>query len=104
MREEKMAEITRSGSCARVCLQTDVEYEGADRLRHILENLIVEGCVTIVIDFGACRFLDSSGLGTLVTLHKRLKTMGGDLSLTNVPDDIQDLLVITRVNKYISIV
>lgn len=53
---------------------------------------------TLVLDFNPIRFVTSTALGKLVSLHKKVRTQGGRLVLTNVCEAIQEVLAITRLD------
>ena len=43
-------------------------------------------------------YIDSSGLGALVSLGKRLREIGGDLRLAGLNDDLRTLFELTRLD------
>ncbi|MCC6243775.1 MAG: STAS domain-containing protein, partial [Gemmatimonadaceae bacterium] len=53
----------------------------------------------VVVDFSASAYIDSSGLGALVSLGKRLREQGGDLRLTGLNDDLRTLFELTRLDS-----
>jgi anti-sigma B factor antagonist len=50
----------------------------------------------LVIDMGLVDFVDSSGLGALISTLKVLRAEGGDLKLANVGEKVRSVLEITR--------
>lgn len=63
----------------------------------ILDQL-EQGARTVVVDFSRSPYIDSSGLGALVSLGKRLREAGGDLRLTGLNDDLRTLFELTRLD------
>ena len=55
----------------------------------------------LVIDFGAVTFLDSTGLGALVTSMKRAQELGGDLRLAQVPHSVRMMIELTSLQSYL---
>ncbi len=49
-------------------------------------------------------FIDSSGVGMLITCHQDLKAAGGQLVLLNLSDDIYDLFEMTSIDRLFEIV
>lgn len=49
-----------------------------------------------VIDLKDLKFINSSGLGMLLTLLTKARKSGGDVVLANVPEQVNNLLVITK--------
>jgi len=57
----------------------EVDVSTAPQLRQHLVELATSGAVTAVVDLEGVDFLDSTGLGVLVSGLKRFRTIGGDL-------------------------
>ena len=56
-----------------------------------------EGVKTnVVVDLSKMKFMNSSGLGMLISAMTTMRNAGGDLRLAKVADRIQSLLVITK--------
>lgn len=66
------------------------------KLRDTLHELKEQGKRNVVADLGKVKFMNSSGLGMLISALTTMRNAGGDLRLANVADRIQSLLVITR--------
>ena len=59
---------------------------------------VERGARQIVIDFSETGYIDSSGLGALVSLSKRLREAGGALRLAALNDDLRTLFELTRLD------
>lgn len=66
------------------------------KLHESLHDLKEAGKKNVVVDLGKVKFMNSSGLGMLISGMTTMRNAGGDLRLANVADRIQSLLVITR--------
>lgn len=62
------------------------------------------GITAVHIDLGMTRFIDSSGLGALVTLQRTLTARGGKLRLANPQSAVLRLLELTQMQRVIEIV
>lgn len=87
-----------------------VTYEGesldayaATELRTRIASRIEEGWRYVVLDLSSVRFLDSTGLGVLVHLHKRA-ARGGRFVLCGVGEMVLDVLRLTRMDRALSVV
>lgn len=60
---------------------------------------VEEGARTVVIDFTRSGYIDSSGLGALVSLSKRVREAGGDVRLVGLNDDLRTLFELTRLDQ-----
>jgi anti-sigma B factor antagonist len=61
-----------------------------------VHNLIAKGINRVVIDMVEVKWMNSSGLGTLMASLTSLRNAGGDLKLANVSKKIESLLLITK--------
>ena len=66
------------------------------KLHDTLHDLKEEGKKNVVVDLSKTKFMNSSGLGLLISGMTTMRNAGGDLRLANVADRIQSLLVITK--------
>jgi len=62
-----------------------------------------KGAKRLVIDLGQVRFLDSSGLGVLVSCLRQFTASGGDIKICGLRPEIQSLFALTRLNKVFDI-
>jgi anti-sigma B factor antagonist len=65
-------------------------------LREKLKNLISEGRKRIVLNMNHIEYIDSSGLGTLVSAHLNAKNHGASLKLSNLGRKFQEVLELTK--------
>lgn len=66
------------------------------KLHDTLHELQEAGKTNVVVDLSKVKFMNSSGLGMLISAMTTMRNAGGDLRLANVADRIQSLLVITK--------
>ncbi len=81
-----------------------VDFEVAAQFRAALLQLVDQGHRSLVIDLSDVIFIDSSGLGALISALKALKTRdrGGDIRLANVQQPVVALLEIIRLQRVFS--
>ena len=70
--------------------------EGGVTLREEVRKLLAAGSKKIVLNLGEVNYIDSSGLGELVSAYTAVKNAGGELKLINLTSKVRDLLVITK--------
>jgi anti-sigma B factor antagonist len=70
--------------------------EGSVQLREAVRRLLEQGNKNLLIDLGAVDYVDSSGIGELVSCYTTTKNQGGQLKLLNLTKKIKDLLSITK--------
>lgn len=66
------------------------------KLHETLHELKEQGKKHVVVDLSRTKFMNSSGLGMLISGLTTMRNGGGDLRLANVADRIQSLLVVTK--------
>jgi anti-sigma B factor antagonist len=64
------------------------------RVMEELEN----GSRKFLIDFSNTGYIDSSGLGVLVSLSKKIREQGGELRLANLNEDLRTLFELTKLD------
>jgi len=62
-----------------------------------------ENIPKLVISFSNVDHLSSAALGTLITIHNRMKAKKGQLRLANIDPQIYEVFVITKLNKLFDI-
>lgn len=70
-----------------------------DALRDKVGSLLQQGRKQIVVNLGDVPYMDSSGLGTLVSSFATAQRQGGTLKLLNLTRRLHDLLVITKLSN-----
>jgi len=72
--------------------------EGSVTLRSAIKRLIEEGKKKILLNLGRVSYVDSSGIGELVSSFTTINREGGQLKLLNLSQKIQDLMTITKLH------
>ncbi len=70
--------------------------EGSVQLRDAVKELLAKGQKNILLNLGDVNYIDSSGIGELVSAFTTVRNQGGDLKLLNLTKKVHDLLQITK--------
>ena len=70
--------------------------EGSVVLRDTIRNSIGQGTKKILLNLGDVTYIDSSGIGELVSAYTSVRNQGGELKLLNLTKKVHDLLQITK--------
>ena len=70
--------------------------EGSVVLRDTVRDLIGKGEKKILLNLGEVTYIDSSGIGELVSAFTTVRNQGGELKLLNLTKKVHDLLQITK--------
>ena len=69
----------------------------------MVADLLDEGAGTLTLDLSDVGFVDSSGLGVLVALHRHAEARGARFVVRSVPPAVQRLFEITRLGDLLTI-
>jgi len=70
--------------------------EGCSQLRELIRDLLSKGQKKILLNLGEVTYIDSSGIGELVSGFTAVSNQGGSLKLLNLTKKVHDLLQITK--------
>ena len=70
--------------------------EGSVALRMAIRRLLEESKKRILLNLAGVNYIDSSGIGELVSSYTAINKEGGQLKLLNLTQKLQDLLTITK--------
>ena len=70
--------------------------EGTTALRDTVKQLANKGRKKILLNLGEINYIDSSGIGELISAFTSVRKQGGDLMLLHLTKKVQDLLQITK--------
>jgi anti-sigma B factor antagonist len=70
--------------------------EGSVTIRDAVRDVLAKGSKNILLNLGDVDYIDSSGIGELVSAYTSVKNSGGELKLLNLTKKVHDLLQITK--------
>ncbi len=76
----------------------------AAQVRDEIKSRMGADCLALEMDLASVTFLDSSGLGTLISLHKALRTRGGEFRIVNAAPNVLQILELTRLHRVFQII
>lgn len=79
------------------CVGKTTVNEGTTKLRKKIRELIAEGKLNVLLNFEDMHYIDSTGIGELVSSFTAIKKEGGNLKLLSLRQKIEDLLAITSI-------
>ena len=90
---------TRPDGVAVLRLDGRLDMSSADTLRRRVGSLVEEGHPRIAVDLAGVGFLDSSGLGALISGLKTTRQAGGDLRIAAPNDQAKLVLSLTGLER-----
>lgn len=92
-------EVLKENEVTILQIRGSLDVSHQSNLKDQLYQVVDNGGNDIVFDFQAVNFIDSSCLGVLVALTKKLRGKNGDIKLTNLSEDVKSIFQITRLDK-----
>ena len=80
-----------------------LDNEQTNRLISEVENTLSDKINKIVLDIEIIEYINSNGLNCFIQLLTKARNMGGDAVIVNVPEKIQNLLLISKLNTVFTI-
>ena len=68
-------------------------------LKQLVGDAIEAGDRKFLFDFGPTAYIDSSGLGALVSINKKVREAGGELRLAGLNEDLRSLFELTKLDS-----
>jgi anti-sigma B factor antagonist len=91
IRERQASDVTVLDMDGRITIG-----EGSVALRSAVRRLLEEGKKNILLNLAGVGYIDSSGIGELVSSYTAINKEQGQLKLLNLTQKLQDLLAITK--------
>jgi len=86
-------------NCAIVSFSGRLDAGNVPEFKGKLKSLAAERAACLLIDLAAVNFIDSSGLGGLISVFKTVRDHGGALALLNVNGSIRAALELTCLDR-----
>jgi anti-anti-sigma factor len=80
-----------------------LDISNAKEFKNLITSVIEEGEKNLVLDLSQVEFMDSTALGVIASLFKKLKEVNGELELCSLSPLVNELFDITRLNTIIKI-
>jgi anti-sigma B factor antagonist len=90
--------VRKDGDTCVVAVEGQLIVGNRQELKQRVLDELERGERKFLVDFGATGYIDSSGLGVLVSLSKRIRELNGDLRLSNLNDDLKTLFELTKLD------
>jgi anti-sigma B factor antagonist len=95
--------VEEAGGWSIVRVHGDVDVASAPVLREHLVRAVADGHVHVILDLDDVHFIDSTGIGVVIGLLKRTRSLGGDLRLVSTREMLARVFEITRLDRALPI-
>jgi anti-sigma B factor antagonist len=80
-----------------------IDAHNSGELKAYLLQMIEEGEIHIIVQLAHVRFIDSSGLGALLSGNKHIIAKSGKFALTHIQPQVLSMFELTRLNRVFEI-
>ncbi len=87
------------GDVTVIVIDTDLDAIKSQKAKQFLDATIREGNLKLVADLSSMVFIDSSGLGALVSALKTVRPSGGDVRVCGAGPEVVTIFELTRLTK-----
>ena len=91
-------QVSQSGGVTLVEVEGQLIVGNRQELKQKVLEHLEGGERKFVIDFSNTGYIDSSGLGVLVSLSKKIREQGGELRLSSLNEDLRTLFELTKLD------
>jgi anti-sigma B factor antagonist len=84
-------------------MEERLDAHNSDQLKSEMNRLFETGVKDIIVDLKDVRFIDSSGLGVLVSGYKNSSTRQGTLKLSGLQTQVKSMFELTRLHRVFDI-
>jgi anti-sigma B factor antagonist len=91
-------EVTEKGGVTIIDVEGQLIVGNRQELKQKVLERLDTGERKFLIDFSNTGYIDSSGLGVLVSLSKKIREQGGELRLANLNEDLKTLFELTKLD------
>ena len=95
--------LRKNGDVVVVDVEGQLIVGNRQELKQKVLDELEKGERKFLIDFAQTGYIDSSGLGVLVSLSKKIREHGGELRLADLNDDLQTLFELTKLDTLFQI-
>ncbi len=95
--------IEKQGDIVVVDVEGQLIVGNRQELKQKILDELEKGERKFLVDFTQTGYIDSSGLGVLVSLSKKIREQGGELRLANLNDDLKTLFELTKLDTLFQI-
>ncbi len=96
--------LEKTNGCSVLFVQEErIDAHNSGELKETILHLIEQGEINIIVQLERVRFIDSSGLGALLSGHKNAAAKSGKLIIANMQQQVLSMFELTRLDRVFEI-
>ena len=96
-------DIVKKGEVAVIKIEGSLDADTIGQFRQKSESFFSRGTTKFIVDLSQLAFVDSMGLGLLISLLRRAREKKGDVKIFGLKGEVNDIFEITRLGKLFEI-
>jgi anti-sigma B factor antagonist len=84
-------------------IEGSLDAVSTPELRPTIDALVAEKRTRVTVNLAALRLIDSSGVGAIVSLYKRLRAQGGDVTVVGLKDQPLAIFRLLRLDRVFNV-
>ena len=92
-------EVTQAGNIKVLHCGGSLDADSVAGFKKLAYDLVNDGSTRFVIDCTNLSFIDSMGLGVLISLLRRVRQREGDVKVASLTDEVKTIFEITRLHR-----
>jgi anti-sigma B factor antagonist len=92
-----------AGDVTVVTVEGQLIVANRQELKQVIQDALDAGARKFVLDFSPTAYIDSSGLGALVSINRKVRELGGELRLAGLNEDLRSLFELTKLDTLFAI-
>jgi anti-sigma B factor antagonist len=96
-------QMREEGSVAVLALSGRLDLASGSTLKEYVKRLAEKNITSVHLNLGEVEFINSSGLGALVSIMKEIRLLKGRLTLSNLASYVQEIFEITQLSHIFEI-
>ncbi|HHV71846.1 MAG TPA: STAS domain-containing protein [Clostridia bacterium] len=99
----EITEKRRENGLLSIFLEGEITYVNSNGVKNQIRSLMDEEIKMLVLDLGGVPFMDSAGIGVIVSLLKEMHVRGGKIALAGIQPNVGKVFWITKLDKVLPI-
>lgn len=87
----------------KISLIGEIDLFRSQMIKDMINKNIADGITNIIIDLEDVRYIDSTGIGSLIYCRSTIKQKGGKLILLNIKDSVERVFRLTKLDSLFTI-
>lgn len=92
-------DVKQQGDIQVMCCGGSLDADTVTAFKKVAYDLVSSGATRFIIDCTDLTFIDSMGLGVLISLLRRVRSRDGDVKMAALSDEVKTIFEITRLHR-----